>query len=173
MEHKIIVKGEAKTRYPNISELDGIKCDEDFAGWFDDKHSFMENIKDGYMKFVFHDDKLWTITTYTATRELTQNELAQLEEYTVGQWSDGIGEGFEQQPCFQSSILYQEYPGDDELTRDVYISPWYKGQVVTTLQINAHNYEVVDLAKTLFGAEEFLKKITKKDNGDQSGVQTI
>lgn len=41
-------------------------------------------------------------------------------EYTQGQWSDGIGEGFEQSPVPVG-------PGGGEY----YISPWHRGQVLT------------------------------------------
>lgn len=46
------------------------------------------------MDFRFEDGKLWTYTVYETTKKLTKKDLKELGEYTQGQWSDGIGEGF-------------------------------------------------------------------------------
>lgn len=53
---------------------------------------------------------------YELTQPLTQEQLQELAEYTQGQWSDGIGKGFEQFPC-------KEINGEE-----IYISPWSGGQ---------------------------------------------
>jgi len=70
-------------------------------------------VKGGYLKFVYNDrnHKLYAETTYECGRKLTPAEEKILEDYTAGQWSDGIGEGFEQ----------QEQNG-------AYLSAWYHGQ---------------------------------------------
>ena len=68
------------------------------------------------------DNELWTITEYLANRELTETELKDLAGETQGQWSDGIGEGFEQFPC--------TYHNDEE----VYVSPWMYGQELEVKQ---------------------------------------
>ena len=75
------------------------------------------------MNFKFEKGKLFTYTKYTSDRELTQDELDDLLDYTTGQWSDGIGEGFEQTPCM--------YVDNDE---EAYISPWFWGQVAEIFQ---------------------------------------
>ncbi len=121
MKYKITVKGEAQTDYKNLSELDGIDCQDKFSEYFDDD-SYVDAVTGGYMRFEFEDGKLWTITEYNSNRELTPDELHNLEDYTTGQWSDGIGEGFEQSPCME---------GDDG---EVYISPWFYGQKTTITQ---------------------------------------
>lgn len=113
--YKIIIKGEAKTDCKNLSLLDGVSCQERFSDYFDDD-DFYEEISGGYMRFSYEDGKLWTITEYDSNRLLSEEELQILADYTQGQWSDGIGEGFEQEPC-----LYDE---DD----DIYISAWFSGQ---------------------------------------------
>lgn len=120
--YKITVKGEAKTDYKDLSELDGIDCQDCFSEYFD-KTSYSKDVTSGYMHFEYKEGKLWTITQYNSTRELTPEELEDLLSYTQGQWSDGIGEGFEQQPCF--------YDEDDE---EVFISPWSPRQEVTITQ---------------------------------------
>ena len=77
------------------------------------------------MDFRFENGVLNVYTEYETTRELTKEECEKLADYTQGQWSDGIGEGFEQHPCM--------YTKDDE---ECFISPWYGGQVVEVLQLN-------------------------------------
>lgn len=141
--YKITVKGEAKTEYPNLTELDGISCQDEFSEYFDGDESYIDDVSNGYLYFKYEDGKLWSITTYDSTRELTQEELEKLKEYTIGQWSDGIGEGFEQNPCYTASQPYRtyeeefdDYENQDEADIDleVYISPWFYGQIITITQ---------------------------------------
>jgi hypothetical protein len=120
--YKITVKGEAQTDYKNLQELHGIDCQDEFSEYFDDT-SWSDNVSGGYMRFKFEDGKLWTYTVYDSDRLLTEEELEELMDYTQGQWSDGIGEGFEQNPCF--------FDEDDE---EVYVSPWFHGQEITINQ---------------------------------------
>jgi len=123
--YKITIKGEASTDYKWLSELNGVDCQDDFAEYFDSDFSFKDDIESGYMYFSFENEKLWTITEYFSNRELSNEELEILSDYTQGQWSDGIGEGFEQQPCF--------YDDNDE---EVFISPWHRNQEVEIIQIS-------------------------------------
>lgn len=121
MNYKIIAKGTASTDYPFPAKLDGIYDNgEDFSDYFYDGHE-IANLKGvvsgGTMYFKFIDNKLWTYTEYVANRQLNNRELHVLLDYTVGQWSDGIGEGFEQFPC---AIFEKE---------EVYISPWHPKQI--------------------------------------------
>ena len=76
------------------------------------------------MDFRFQEDKLWTYTVYSTKEVLTEAELKRLGEYTQGQWSDGIGEVFEQSPC--------DHEPDGA---EVYLSPWYHGQKLEIKQI--------------------------------------
>jgi hypothetical protein len=123
--YKIEIKGEASTDYADLAALDGIDCQEEFTEFFSGKYKDSENeqalidkgVCNGYMSFEYKNGKLWTVTTYDSPVQLTEEELNILAEYTQGQWSDGIGEGFEQEPCM--------YDDDDE---EVYISPWSIGQ---------------------------------------------
>lgn len=105
----------------DLSKLDGIDCQDNFSEYFDDD-SYTDVVSGGYMRFKYENGELYTITTYSSTRELTPDELHDLGEYTQGQWSDGIGEGFEQSPC-------DEIDGEE-----IYISPWYGGQKLTITQ---------------------------------------
>ena len=123
MNYIITVKGEASTDYSNLKELDGISCEDEFSDYFDMDTTYAEEVKGGFMSFKFENDILYTITTYDSSRELNEGELNSLMKYTQGQWSDGIGEGFEQNPCLITD--------DGE---DVYISPWFYGQSIKISQ---------------------------------------
>lgn len=116
--YQITIKGEAKSTYTNLAELDGIECEHEFAEFFEET-SWSDDVDGGYMDFRYENGKLWTYTEYYSFRLLDKNELEELLDYTVGQWSDGIGEGFEQYPCY-----YYD-------NQEIYISPWFKGQEQT------------------------------------------
>lgn len=142
--YKIIVKGEAKTEYPILSELNGISCHERFSEYFD--RGKFAGVTGGYLKFVLEDEKLFSVTTYDSSRELSADELEELKEYTSGQWSDGIGEGFEQEPCHTGTVAFNKYDpkyddyedqDDADNDRNVYISAWFNGQVITITQEKA------------------------------------
>jgi len=121
--YKITIKGEAKSSHKNLQELDGINCEDNFADYFADESSYNGPIEYGYMRFQFSNGKLWTITEYKSNVELTTDELNDLSEYTQGQWSDGIGECFEQDPVMI-----------DDNGEDVYVSPWFRGQELIITQ---------------------------------------
>lgn len=131
--YTITIKGEAHTNYPNIDELDGIDCQDCFSEYFDGDETYAKDVTGGFMHFEVDKGILMTITRYDSTRELTEQELADLAEYTQGQWSDGIGEGFEQEPCFYTDEEFEDEEG--EPTTEVFISPWDRHQVLVTEQI--------------------------------------
>ena len=125
---KVIIKALAGESYvgdqdiKDRSKLDGIDCQDEFVEWMHE--DFKHKLSSGYMDFRFQEDKLWTYTIYSTKEILTADELTRLGEYTQGQWSDGIGEGFEQFPC--------SYEPDGA---EVYLSPWYHGQKLEIKQI--------------------------------------
>ncbi|MCP6727380.1 MAG: hypothetical protein KJI69_05225 [Patescibacteria group bacterium] len=131
----ITITGEAKvlTEQDNkelvggaLSKLDGISDDACFSDYFHDRYGEDEGqeslikagVSGGYLVFVYDKEleKLFAETSYDCPRELTKEEQKVLVEYTQGQWSDGIGEGFEQ----------REVDG-------VYISPWFHGQTAKVI----------------------------------------
>ena len=126
--YRIIVKGESgnivTVPEKELSQSDlytikneivfAVDCQDDFVEYMDEP--LKSKLESGYMWFKIEKDKLFTITSYVAKEKLSKEELKELADYTQGQWSDGIGEGFEQLPCI--------YIDDQE----VYLSPWYFGQ---------------------------------------------
>lgn len=121
---KIIIKGLARTEYDNLSKLDGINCQENFVEYAD--RNLKNKLEYGYMEFEYNEEenKLYVVVKYNTKEQLTSEECEELIEYTKGQLSDGIGEGFEQEPCYY----------DDE-DNEVYISPWYYGQKLKLIQL--------------------------------------
>ena len=127
--YRITIKGQAKTEYPYLHELNGIQSHNDEENYVEYLHddSIKQKLVHGFSNFVY--DKtanvLYVVVTYLARKKLTKFQLQRLMEYTRGQWSDGIGEVYEQFPCYQGSFYTTE---DGETTKDVYISMWYKEQ---------------------------------------------
>jgi len=128
----ITIKGEAKpylkingelkeVHGDGLESLDGIDSADDFVQYIDNKE-IANKLGFGYMSFEYDDEdqKLYTVTEYSANRYLDNAELAYLARYTSGQWSDGIGEGFEQRPCAEL-----------EEGIEVFISPWFSGQIIS------------------------------------------
>lgn len=84
---------ELVTDKKRLQALDGLdfstlKC----ADYLDSKLEEI-GIRGGLIRLAWQQGKLWAVTEYAAPRKLTTVELAELVEYTRGQWSDGIGEG--------------------------------------------------------------------------------
>lgn len=103
----------------DLSRLDGIESQDNFV----DYSNFSDKLEYGYMSFSFEDGVLYTITEYKTTEAFTEEELHELGEETQGQWSDGIGEGFEQFAC--------DYLEDGS---EIFLSPWFYGQELTITQ---------------------------------------
>ena len=96
-------------------------CEGEFTEYMDDELSRIVKSDTG---MVF-DLKNFTVeTSYVLKGPPTHEEIKELAEYTQGQWSDGIGEGFEQFPCATF--------GDKE----VYIQPWHEEQKLTVSGTN-------------------------------------
>lgn len=101
------------------SVAEGADCQDCFSEYMDD---LTDVVSGGYMDFNFIEGELMVQVEYESTRLLTDDELHDLIEYTQGQMSDGIGEGFEQ------------YPFKEDGQAEYYVSPWYGGQVLTATQ---------------------------------------
>jgi hypothetical protein len=136
--YKITVKGEARTKYKKPWKLDGIDCQDNFSEYFSGQYGSDPNqqslidkkVSGGYMFFKWENELLMTYTKYDCSEMLTDEELKILGNYTQGQWSDGIGEGFEQHPCY-----------DTPKGKEVFISPWQQGQV---LHLSQQEYKIAE-----------------------------
>lgn len=92
-----------------LRSLDGLVYDEerftDYLGGSPEENAVVEALEPGgILKFGFREgDELLTVATeYRSRRPLSNNELRLLVDYTMGQWSDGIGEnwtGFSAAKC--------------------------------------------------------------------------
>lgn len=123
----IIVAPCGHTNLKDISKVYDIECEDDFVEYIPDKNeSTRSKLVDGYMDFVVQNGKIHTRTTYTVKddSEITPEDKEFLIDYTQGQWSDGIGESFEQYPCMEE---------DGE---EIFISPWYYKQKAQLIIVN-------------------------------------
>lgn len=134
--YRIIVKGPAgESNVSDRKKLDGIDCQDNFSEYFHEAWSIGEKeyknqqalidkgVTGGYMEFRWENGKLNVVVTYSSKEKLNEDEVKELIDYTQGQMSDGIGEGFEQFPC-----MYE----DD---KEIFLSPWFRGQKLTVEQV--------------------------------------
>jgi hypothetical protein len=102
-----VFEGDRQITYPvALRKLDGLLYDDvyftDFLGQLvgidveDSLSAALERSGTLLFKYVKGSRLLRLITEYRAKRSLSLEELEALVTYTVGQWSDGIGEGFYQ-----------------------------------------------------------------------------
>lgn len=170
--YRITIKGEAKTDYKNLKRLHGVSSEEEFSDYFGDDEQKLKDkgVCNGFMRFEEMNGKLWTITDYESDIKLTEEELDILGEYTQGQWSDGIGEGFEQVPCMydgKKGIFISAWNKDQEL---VYEQIEQEGMVDRTHEINKREKEQRlntflknnDISKILKDAKEILETLKSK-----------
>ena len=122
--YKVIVTGVADVRDQEktpitdpalLQKLDGIEYrDDNFTDYLEgpNERSLAEVLNPGgdiALKFDKTTGFLLYVTEYEATRELTKDELKLLLEYTTGQWSDGIGSGFNSY-CWDNHDTWMDYP---------------------------------------------------------------
>ena len=102
----------------DVNLVDGLNYQgETFSEYMDD--GMKQLVSGGHMIFQVDDDKLYVTVDYDVENKLSDDQLHDLIEYTQGQLSDGIGEGFEQTPCMEFGNGLE-----------VHISPWFYGQVL-------------------------------------------
>jgi hypothetical protein len=84
-----------------LRSLDGLVYDEeqftDYLGGPSEEDELAAALEPGgAIRFGYRegDDLLTVVTEYRCRRPLTDAELRLLVEYTIGQWSDGIGENW-------------------------------------------------------------------------------
>jgi len=112
---KVIVYGTAIVSSGTKQEATKAECSTDFAEYYEGPLK----LESGFASFRYDPDMddLLVETVYLIDGDTFEyNDLMDLVDYTQGQWSDGIGEGYEQYPAFGCE-------------GEVYISMWHRGQV--------------------------------------------
>ena len=115
---KIEIKAKSgPTNAKDLSILNGIECNIDFVEYIRNKE-LRNKLIDGYMSFILENKTLYTLTTYRLKEGnlLSPKEIRELVDYTQGQWSDGIGESYEQMPIAV------------ENNKEIYLSPYLSGE---------------------------------------------
>jgi len=147
--YKITVRGDARAcidnapyddegspwcEYPvlegaKLKKLDGVTCDTCFSDYVDS--DMAKYLSGGWMRFEWDpaSEQLMTVVEYESSKFLKSDLLAEVLSYTQGQWSDGIGEGFEQTPAVQIDGC------------DVYISPWHDDQEIKIRSVKVKDEE--------------------------------
>jgi uncharacterized protein len=102
---KIVVSGPASatvldtdeeiTDPKRLQSLDGQDYSKDRCSKYLSESLEEIGIRGGVVRFAFDEqaERLRVITEYRTSRQLTSSELGKLVQETLGQWSDGIGEG--------------------------------------------------------------------------------
>lgn len=145
-DDKSIAKEDQKRR------IDGIDCQDCFTDYMDSGDcSAVDSLSGGFMRFSYENDNLYVIVEYRCIKQLTETEGKELIEYTQGQMSDGIGEGFEQRECNDE--------GD-------FVSPWYYGQKLeisdNLIVIRDENIDEL-LSKTLIALQDLKDQQEKNE----------
>lgn len=115
------------TSISELKTLHGVSAslgEEEFTQYFWPEHEYLRNnVSNGYLIFEFNekDKKLYSTVRYDVKEKLPKEELKKLIRYTVGQWGDGVGEGFEQSPVEKHGNEY-------------YLSAWFNGQPEPTAE---------------------------------------
>ena len=105
-----------------LKKLDGIEYQGDrFTEYLEapNERSVAEVLSPGgdiVLKFDEKSGFLLYVTEYEATRELTDDELKLLLDYTTGHWSDGIGSGFNSY-CWDNHDTWMDYPSYRHMTK--------------------------------------------------------
>lgn len=97
-----VFRGDEQVTDPAVlRSLDGLAYDDerftDYIGGPAEEDQLAAALEPGgIIRFAYRDsaDVLEAVTEYQSRRQLTAQELHLLVEYTMGQWSDGIGENW-------------------------------------------------------------------------------
>lgn len=112
---------------PALSQFDGLGINnyvDEFTQYMSHKYlALRDYVTEGWAYFEHKGDNLHVVTRYRVLQPLTDTLLKLLVEYTVGQWSDGIGEGFSDKVQYRSGDSY-------------YVNAWWPGQPYPTVRYN-------------------------------------
>ena len=115
----IVIAGDIKTDHPDPKILNGFgEHNTDFNEYVLEGEG-VKFYDSSYMNILWNqvDEKLYTVNRFVVGKPISEELLKKLGEDVQGQWSDGIGEGFEQEPVMTTE--------DGE---EIFISPWHKDQ---------------------------------------------
>lgn len=84
-------------------------------------------------RFEYDGTTLFIVVDYFSNKIPTPKQANDIANYTQGQWGDGIGEGYEQQP-----VILQ----NDQEDMEFYISMWHQGQKP---KVTIHKLEEVEI----------------------------
>lgn len=111
--------GEAVTDPAVLRTLAGLAYDDElfteYLGGYPEEDILAGILEPGgVISFNYHEgDPLLTATTeYNSARPITPSEIQALVSYTMGQWSDGIGENLEQCPIHDEYDLHCLWSGE-------------------------------------------------------------
>lgn len=108
-----------------LSQFDGLGINnyvDEFTQYMSHKYLVLRNyVTEGWAYFEHDGDSLHVVTRYRLLQPLTDVLLKLLVEYTVGQWSDGIGEGFGDEVQYRGGDTY-------------YVNAWWPGQPYPSAQ---------------------------------------
>lgn len=132
-----------------VDDIESLFDDNELAQYIDeDRHKAIYGVVTEILVGVkVIDHNLYSWTEVTATRELTESEQKELLDYLSGQFSDGYGEGLEQQrfTSYSDTATSEEY---DEETGE-----HYEDEYPITVDCYLH----------LWNSNEFELKIIKAD----------
>jgi hypothetical protein len=100
-------RDEDVTNLDVLKHFDGLSGQDKFSDYADD--DLRKVISGGHLNFFRKNREIWVETTYDVICEKVAELLPHINniiEYTSGQWADGIGEGFEQEPREFEGIFY-------------------------------------------------------------------
>ena len=105
-----------------ISAMFSRGLDDELAQYINEdfETGIKESVTEIWVNVKVIDGEMYSWTEVTTNRELTENEKSELLEYLTGQFSDGFGEGLEQQE-FESYTNTDINEGYDEDTQEYYM----------------------------------------------------
>lgn len=93
---------------------------EDLMEYYDEKDSLREKVTKLELSVVLKDEELMGCAEVTIKAPLNRWEMNQLENYLTGQYSDGWGEGFEQQDIpVEDGILNVHFWNSEHFRMDI------------------------------------------------------
>lgn len=157
---------------------------EDLMEYYDEKDSVKEKVTNLELSVVLKDEELMGCAEVTINAPLNRWEMNQLEDYLTGQYSDGWGEGFEQQDIpVEDGVLNVHFWNSEHFQMDILhkISKQTRSQHIEKpkLKLLGHNGNVFSIlgdASRLLkqnGQPEAAKEMFDRATSSQSYEQAL